>query len=120
MGRATLVNGFVATAAGVCSLSTKMLLPTLRVSDTDLLKQIGGMEWWISFAFRRQRMPAHPRLGRNFWELVRELRWYWGRRCDDFRRRIPNPTSRGGLADCCCRCGQPSRFIDVLVDLKPM
>ena len=55
MGRATLVNGFVATAAGVCSPSTKChILPTLRTSDTGLLKQIGGMDrWWIPVAVRR-------------------------------------------------------------------
>ena len=77
MGRATLVNGFVATAAGVRNPSTECChCRTLRTSNTDLLKQIGGMDpGWIPVAFRRERMLAHPRLGCDFRELVRELWW---------------------------------------------
>lgn len=43
MGRATLVNGFVATTAGVRRISVKCCYRLLSI-DADLLEPIGGME----------------------------------------------------------------------------
>jgi len=92
-----------------------MLLQTLRTPDTDLLEQIGGMDQRrVPFTFRREWMPAYPRMGCNFRKLVRKLwRWWRRRHSDIFRRPFPNPTTGGGVEDCCSRCVQLAFLIDV-------
>jgi hypothetical protein len=86
----------------------QVLLQTLRSIDADLLEPIGGMEQWgVPFTIRCEWVPASLSMGRNLRELVGKLRR--GRRfrhCAGLRGCVPNPTTGGGMEDCCSRCAQ--------------
>jgi hypothetical protein len=106
MGRATLVNGFVATTAGVCRTFAECLLQTLRIFAADRLEPIGGMEQWgVPFTICCEWMPAPFGVGRNLRQLVRKLRrWCGCRHCAGLRGCFSNPTTGGGVEDCCSWC----------------
>jgi len=69
----------------------------------DLLEPIGGMEQWgVPFTIRCEWVPASLSMGRNLRELVGKLRRGCGcRHCAGLRGRVPNPTTGGGVEDCC-------------------
>ena len=114
MGRATLVNGFVATAAGVCRISAQCC-HTLRVSYSDRVEPIGGMEQrGFPFTICREWMLASPGMGCNLQDLVRKLwRWWRRRHSTDLRRHFPNSTTGGRVEDCCSWCARTVRLVHV-------
>ena len=93
--------GYVAFWPSVATDSEKSI-------DADLLEPISGMEQWgLPFTIRCERVPASLSMGRNIWELVGKL-WRGCRcqHCAGLRGLVPNPTTGGGVEDCCSWCVQ--------------
>lgn len=93
------LQGYVAFLPSVAADSERSI-------DADLLEPIGGMEQrGVPFTIRCEWVPASLSMGRNLRELVGKLRR--GCRCQHcagLRGRVPNPTTGGGVEDCCGWC----------------
>lgn len=93
---------------GMSHFCQVLLQTSERSIDADLLEPIGRMEQWgVPFTIRCEWVLASLSMGRNLRKLVGKLRR--GRRCQrcaGLRGRVPNPTTGGGVEDCCSWCVQ--------------